>query len=109
MSVEALIDNVESQLDALVQSGANASTNQVLVVVLAWSEAEDELASRGQSSDSDKEILKAIEHKFLRARPAFWTALASLGKVKEWSVYLDISANFFAVKGTGGISVTFSR
>ena len=77
LSVKALIDNLQSQLDKLAQSGANASTNQVLVVVLAWSEAEDELASRAQSSDSDEKILKAIERKFLRARPAFWTALES--------------------------------
>jgi hypothetical protein len=67
------------------------------------------VASNAQSDNNDRAILEAIEHKFLRARPAFWTALASLGKVKEWSVHLDISANLLAVKGTGGISVTFSK
>jgi hypothetical protein len=44
-----------------------------------------------------------------KANVPFWAALASLGKVKEWSASLEISAGLFAVKGTGGISVTFGK
>jgi len=71
-------------------------------------EPEDKVQeSKAKVSDADKAVLEGIEKRLGDARVPFWTALASLGKVKEWSASLEISAGFFAVKGTGGISVTF--
>jgi len=107
---EAQFDDANLQQAYLdYAQGANASTNQVIVVVLAWSGSEDELASQAESSEGDKEIFQVIQDKFIKARVPFWTALASLGKVKEWSASLEVSANLLAIKGTGGISVTFGR
>lgn len=108
--IGAAADRWRREFDALIEHGAAAPENQVLVVVLIGSESEDQVReSSVEASDADKEILRAIEAKFAKARVPFWTALASLGKVKEWSASLEISAGFFAVKGTGGISVTFGK
>jgi hypothetical protein len=65
--------------------------------------------SKAEASEADKEILQAIQDKLAKASVPFWTALTSLGQVKEWPASLEISAGFFAVKGTGGISVAFGR
>jgi hypothetical protein len=109
-AVKSAIDRWEHEFDALVAQGADASPSQVLVVVLISKDPEDEVqAAKADASDADKKILQDIERELVKAHVPFWTALASLGKVKEWSASLEISAGFFAVRGTGGISVTFGR
>ena len=107
-AVKSAVNRWEYEFGALVEQGADASPSQVLVVVLISKEPEDEVqASEAEASEADKKILQHIERELVKAHVPFWTALASLGKVKEWSASLEISAGLFAVKGTGGISVTF--
>jgi hypothetical protein len=107
-AVKSAVNRWEHEFDALVEQGTDASPSQVLVVVIISKEPEDEVqASEAQASEEDKKILQHIERELVKAHVPFWTALASLGKVKEWSASLEISAGLFAVKGTGGISVTF--
>ncbi len=109
-AVKALIDRAVSKLDELVAQGPNVQPSQALVVVLIWKDSDDELESKARASDGDGEIIRAIQDKFAKAYVPFWTALASLTSVKQWSASLEISAGLpFAVKGTGGISVTFGR
>jgi hypothetical protein len=106
--VAAAVKRVREEFDALIEQGANASPSEILVVVMISKEPEDKVQeSKAKVSDADKAVLEEIEKRLGDARVPFWTALASLGKVKEWSASLEISAGFFAVKGTGGISVTF--
>jgi hypothetical protein len=109
-TIKVRTERALSEFDVVIGLGNNASPSQVLVTVLLYADSENQvLASQDDASDADKDILQAIQGRFAKARIPFWTALASLGKVKEWSVSLEISAGFFAVKGTGGISVTFGK
>lgn len=104
------MERVRRELDTLVMEGTDAPPSQVLFVVLISKESEDEIqASKAQANDADKKVLQEIEKQLKKANVPFWAALASLGKVKEWSASLEISAGLFAVKGTGGISVTFGN
>jgi hypothetical protein len=108
--VRGAVERVRHELEMLVMQGAGATPSQVLFVVLISKESEDEIqASEDGASDKDKKILQGIEKQLKKANVPFWEALASLGTVKEWSASLEISAGFFAVKGTGGISVTFGK
>ena len=108
--VRAQTDRLTREFDVLVGQGANASPNQVLVSVLLYAESENVIEAAGaEASEADKKVLQAIRDRLDKAHIPFWTALASLGKIKEWSASLEISTNFFAVKGSGGISVTFGR
>lgn len=105
-----VIKTCKREFNAFVAQGADASPSQALVLVMITKGAEDEIqASEAEAGDADKEVLQQIEKLLTKAHIPFWTALASLGKVKEWSASLEISANLLAVKGTGGISVTFGR
>jgi hypothetical protein len=109
-AIKVRTDRAISEFDVVIELGDSASPSQVLVTVLLYADSENQVqSSQDDASDADKEILQAIQGKFAKARIPFWTALASLGKVKEWSASLEISAGFFAVKGTGGISVTFGK
>jgi hypothetical protein len=102
------VERVKQEFNGLIEQGANASPSEILVVVMVSKDPEDKIQeSKAKASDADKEVLDGIEKRLGDARVPFWTALASLGKVKEWSASLEISSGFFAVKGTGGISVTF--
>jgi hypothetical protein len=108
--VAGAVERVRGELNTLVIQGVNASPSQVLFVVLISKESEDEIqASIAEASDDDKKVLQGIEKQLKKANVPFWAALASLGKVKEWSASLEISAGLFAVKGSGGISVTFGK
>ena len=92
------VERVRREFGTLVMQGAGAPPSQVLFVVLISKESEDEIqASKAEAGDADKKVLQDIENQLKKANVPFWAALASLGKVKEWS------AGLFAVKGTGGI------
>jgi hypothetical protein len=109
-AIKVRTDRAIREFDVLIKMGNSAPPSQVLVTVLLYADSENQVQeSEAGASQADEEILQAIQGKFARARIPFWTALASLGKVKEWSASLEISAGFFAVKGTGGISVTFGK
>lgn len=109
-AIRVRTDRAIREFDVLIKMGNSAPPSQVLVTVLLYADSENQVQeSHAGASQADEEILQAIQVKFARARIPFWTALASLGKVKEWSASLEISAGFFAVKGTGGISVTFGK
>src|ERR1700730_10595093 len=106
--VTEAVERVKREFNVLIEQGANASPSEILVVVMISKDPEDKVQeSKAKASGADKVILDGIEKRLGDARVPFWTALASLGKVKEWSASLEISSGFFAVKGTGGISVTF--
>lgn len=110
LNIKVRTERAISEFDGVIELGNNASPSQVLVTVLLYADSENQVqAAQDDASDADKEILQAIQGKFAKARIPFWTALASLGKVKQWSASLEISAGLFAVKGTGGISVTFGK
>ena len=108
--VQKLKNELIQKIDTLIDLGTSASPSQVLVVVLAWPMSEEKLTAYARAADdTDKQVLKAIREILEKAHVHFLAALASLGKVKEWSASLEISASGLFVKGTGGISVTFGR
>ena len=105
-----MLDRFERVFDEFIAQGSDASPSQALVVVIISKETEDQLeASKAVAGDADKKVVESIESLFAKVHLPFWTALASLGKVKEWSATLEISAGILAFKGTGGISVTFGK
>lgn len=108
--IQKRLDGLIQQTDALISLGASSSPSQVLVVVLAWPMSQEELADKARAADpADKKVLDLVGERLDKAHLHFWSALAHLGKVKEWSASLEVSAGGILIRGTGGISVTFGK
>jgi hypothetical protein len=66
-AIKVRTDHAISEFDVVIELGDEASPSQILVTILLYADSENQVqASQDDASDSDKEILQAIQENSLR-------------------------------------------